>query len=301
MTQELFSGLPNYQAVGPREAAYELLANIWSRLHLPYDWNPNCVWFRSGTGDFAVRRVGGFLVQTFPAPIPPGAVSLLWGRGTKSDVDHLLEHRDLLYRSDAETQAHLDSIDHGAPFDSIPSRDFDDYIYALADQITLEGKKFSRRRTYLRSLDRDYGSAEVVAVDLTSDHAKADLRRVYDRWASWHKQSPTIAAERRALVRSLECGSALGLRCVGLEVEGSLRGFATYDVFGKMSTAHIVKSDRDSAISAGVWQGLFAAAHEAGATRMNCGYDGGLQGLRHAKQGLKPEKMLSTVWLARQT
>ncbi|WP_248580878.1 phosphatidylglycerol lysyltransferase domain-containing protein [Nocardioides sp. InS609-2] len=235
--------------------------------------------------------------MTYPSPISSGSVSLLWGRGTPADLDDLTALGIAPFRADADTGAHVESLRHPAPFTCIPNRDFDDYVYNLDEQLGLNGRRFRHRRRCLSALERDYASVEAVPLVLGAAETNAEVWRMYDDWATGREDSATIAAERRGLARVLERGADAGLRCLGLDVDGSLRGFAVYDVFGERSTGHFMKAEHDSDITAGTMQALFAAAHEAGATTMNIGYDGGLANLRRAKDQLKPHCMARMVWL----
>ncbi|MEV6412966.1 phosphatidylglycerol lysyltransferase domain-containing protein [Kribbella sp. NPDC051718] len=297
VVEGILSGFPEGRPVGSGALAQALLTALWTRHELPYDWNPNYAWYRGGTGEFVLVRFGGFLVMTYPSPISSGSVSLLWGRGVRADLDDLAALDIASFRADAGTGAHVESLRHPAALTPIPNRDFDDYIYDLDEQLRLSGGRFRHRRRCLSALKRDYASVEAVPLDLASAETTAQVWRMYDAWAAGREESATIEAERRGLARALERGADAGLRCVGLDVEGSLRGFAVYDVFGDKSTGHFMKAEHDSDITAGTMHALFAAAHDAGATTINIGYDGGLANLRRAKDQLKPQRMARMVWL----
>lgn len=281
----------------PGEGARELLTRLWTSTEMSYDWNPSCAMYRDGTGDHVLVRLGGFLVLTFPSPISTGTVSLLWGRGTTADLDALADLDIASFRTDVGTAAHVEQLDHATTLAGIPRRDFDDYLYDLAEQVALDGRRFRHRRRCLSALERDYTTVASVALDLAEPGTRAEVWRIYDRWAAERDDGPTIDAERRGLARSLDDGTGIGMRGVGFEVDGTLRGFAVFDVLGTTSTGHFMKADRDSDIMAGTMHALFTAAHDQGATMMNIGYDGGLAGLRASKELLKPHRMLPSVWL----
>lgn len=297
VTGGIISGFPERRPVGPGEVAHALLTAVWTCHELSYDWNPNCAWYRGGTGEFEVVRVGGFLVMTYPSPISSGSVSLLWGRGITADLDGLLALDIESFRTDVDTGAHVESLRDPAPLTSIPNRDFDDYVYDLDEQLGLSGRRFRHRRRCLSALERRFTSVAAVHLDLGSPETRSQVWRMYDEWAAGRGESATIAAERRGLARVLEEGADAGLRCVGLDVEGSLRGFAVYDVFGDRATGHFMKAERDSDITAGTMHALFTAAHDIGARTMNIGYDGGLANLRRAKAQLKPQRLARMAWL----
>lgn len=289
--------LPEHRPLGPGERVQSLLTALWTRYEMPYDWNPHCAWYRGGSGELELVRVGGFLVLTYPSPISAGSVSLLWGRGSASDLDALAALDIASFRADVATGAHVEALRDPPPLTAIPFRDFDDYLYDLDEQLALDGRRFRHRRRCLAGLERDYGEVGAVPLELTSRETAEQVWRLYDRWADGREESLTIEAERRSLARALDLGAGAGLRCVGLEADGTLRGFAVYDVLGERSTGHFMKADRDSDLTAGTMHALFAAAHDAGATEMNCGYDGGLTNLRQAKDQLKPHRMAPMVWL----
>lgn len=293
----LLSEFPEGRPLGPGDGTHELLTRLWTSTELPYDWNPSRAWYRNGAGVHELLRLGGFLVLTFPSPISTGVVSLLWGRGTTADSDALADLDIASFRSDVETATHIEQLNHATTLAGIPSRDFDDYLYDLGEQVALDGRRFRHRRRCLSALERDYTTASSVPLDLAEPDAWVEVWRIYDRWAAERVPGPTIDAERRGLARSLDGGDGIGMRGVGFEVDGTLRGFAVFDVLGTTSTGHFMKADRDSDIMAGTMHALFTAAHDQGATVMNIGYDGGLAGLRASKELLKPHRMLPTVWL----
>jgi hypothetical protein len=273
------------------EHALGVIASLWREFPLCYDWNPMRIAWRDHQRRYRVTRFGGFVVLGCPAPEAGGSSYLLWGRGNAEDLSAAMTGQTML-RADRATAEHAASVgtDNVAIF---PARNFDEYFYDLAEQHGLQGKKFGRRRTYLRFLQRSAGSVEFVELDLGSH---GDLRAISDVYAEWERNHGTEASieDERAALQVMLSGGRMDrrTRVAGLRISGELAGFAVYDLLNdSVATAHFVKAWRDSATVAGTWHALFTSAYRVGATVLNGGYDAGLEGLRAAKGGLRPHEM----------
>jgi len=294
---EIEHAFPDGQVVGVTDSTGAALASAWSTFAMPYDWNPTVASLRkSGTTRF--KRVGSFLAQSIRYG-PTGEVHLLWGSGSRSDLELLTaELGGAVLRSDVATARHVEDLRPRPAFSVHPNRAIDDYIYDLGEQVSMTGKKFSRRRTYLRALQRSSPSSRIVSLDPTDAADAAVIRQVQDEWLRTHGDSTTAAREADALERCLTADILpTSVRGVGLEIGGTMCGFALYDVVDGRAAAHFVKAHRDSAITCATWQGMFEDAALAGASELNAGYDGGLPGLRAAKTNLRPACRIESVLL----
>lgn len=269
-----------------------VVASWWRNFPLSYDWNPQRIRLRDHQQRYRITRFGGFAVLTCPGPGDGASASLLWGRGSREDLSAALTGRTLL-RTDRETAENATSVGTGLRVAAFPTPNFNEYLYGLTEQNELQGKRFARRRTYLRALERAARRVDFAELNLgAADDAQAVLD-VYSRWEDTHVGADSVNDERTAL-ECLLTGAATGetTYAVGLRVDDELAGFAIYDVLAAgVATAHFVKARRNSAEVAATWQALFTAAYHAGASLLNGGYDGGLQGLRAAKKGLRPRAM----------
>lgn len=276
--------------------AYETLTRLWSAHDMPYDWNPNRLLFRNYDGLIRLKRLSQFLQLTFPAPGTAEPVTLLWGRGDDHDLVHEFARAPTIFRTDPCTLKHLNALRASVPFATAPAPGFNDYIYDLPEQVNLNGKPFARRRTYLRSLERSYNSVAFVDLDLSNHSIATQINRINDDWLQRRGPSTTTLDEQRALNRCLSgAGTNPSTRAAGLILDGTLAGFAIYDIFGVFAAAHFVKSLHQSNVVAATWHALFRSAQSAGAKTLNGGYDGGLTGLRSAKRGLIPHHYTESV------
>ena len=292
MTRErspLWTEFPEGTDVPFGQAAYDALTHLWAAHGMPYDWNPNRVLLRNRDGMTRVKRLGQFLQLTVTAPGTAEPVKLLWGKGDGRDLVREFATAPTVFRTDPVTLEHLDSLRDALPFAALPAPAFNDYLYDLPEQTQMKGKRFARRRNYLRSLERSFTVVERVPLDLSHRSVVAQINRVHEDWLRERDDSPTIHDEQRALQRCLSGGgSNPSMRGVGLVLDGNLVGFAIYDVIGEHAAAHFVKSALESIVVTGTWHAMFDAARCAGARILNGGYDGGLSGLRTAKRSLVP-------------
>ena len=276
--------------MGP--STMSVIESLWHSFPLSYDWNPQRIALRDQRRMYRLQRFGGFAVLRCPAADGASSISLLWGRGGREDLFAAMTGRAIL-RADRDTADHAVSIGAEWGVTTFPARNFDEYLYDLTEQTELLGKQFGRRRTYLRALERSAGSIEFAQLDLNSAEDVRAVLKVQANWESRHDREASVSDERKSLDSLLDGGAAMATtQASGLRIEGELVGFAVYDLLTEsVATAHFVKAPSGSAEVAGTWQALFISAHRAGATLVNGGYDGGLQGLRSAKSGLRPHEM----------
>lgn len=270
------------------DTALGVVRALWRDLPLGYDWDPLRIAWRAAKRRYRITRFGGFLVLQCPGAEEGTFSTLLWGRGACGDLAAAMAGHPML-RADLATAQH--AVDVGTGVAAFPARGFDEYLYDLEEQLALRGKRFGRRRTYLHSLERDAGSVELTDLDLDSARDASAVARLYDAWTEKHGSEASVEDERAALQVLLDGGGREAM-VAGLRVDGELAGFGVYDVLADgVATAHFLKARRSSAETAATWQAVFASAHRAGASSLNGGYDGGLEGLRTAKSGLRPQTM----------
>lgn len=271
-------------------AALGGIETVWRELSPLYDWNPSRIVLRDARR-YRLARFGGFVVLSCPSALAATSALLLCGRGDAADLRSAMRDRPLL-RSDRQTAEHALSVGAEAGVVAVHARHFDEYWYDLAEQHAMCGNKFSRRRTYLRALERS-GAMRFEKLSLACTADVDEIRHVTAQWQDRQAQAPTVDDERAALERLLSGSMPLDdMHVAGLRVNDELAGFAIYDtITDDAATAHFVKARRNSAEIAGTWQALFDSAYRAGARVLNGGYDGGLEGLRRAKSGLRPHSI----------
>jgi hypothetical protein len=286
--------LPEATEQAMDDAALGVVRAQWRDLSLGYDWNPLRIAWRGSQRRYRITRFGSFLVLQCPGSEDGTFSTLLGGRGSGDDLATAMAGHTML-RADPATAEH--ALDIGTGVAVFSARGFDEYLYDLPEQLALQGKRFGRRRTYLRSLERDAGSVELTDLDLESAHDASAVAWLYDSWSDVHGSEASVEDERAALQVLLD-GGGREVRAAGLRIDGNLAGFGVYDLLADgVATAHFVKARRSSAETAATWQAVFASAHRAGASTLNGGYDGGLKGLRAAKSGLRPQKMREALFV----
>lgn len=268
--------------------ALGIIRMLWRNQPLGYDWAPLRIAWRDGHCRYRIARFGDFLVLRCPGAEKGTYSTLLWGRGSSDDLARVMVQYPLL-RADLPTSEHAARL--GTDIVTFPASNFDEYLYDLPEQLALQGKRFGRRRTYLRSLERDSRSLELTDLDLDSEADVSAIAGLFDEWATEHGSEASVEDERVAL-QTLLAGERHEARVAGLRVDGELAGFGVYDLLATgVATAHFLKARRSSAETAATWQAVFSSAHRAGASTLNGGYDGGRDGLRTAKTGLRPHMM----------
>jgi hypothetical protein len=214
------------------------------------------------------------------------------GPGGAEDLVAYLQHGWRHFRLDESTVTHISSHPSVNQWRALPDDRFDNYLYDLGEQVSLLGRRFARRRTYLRAAARHGGELNCKPISLSDPKVVRQIRLVQHEWSEGRIASATVRAEDDALEACLRGCSVPNLRGVGVYMDDSLAAFAVYEIVGQQAIAYFVKGRRDGVVYASIWQSLFEDAYAAGAYTLNGGYHGGLAGLRMAKQGLRPQAML---------
>lgn len=275
---------------GKLPAWFDTLRESGRQQRLPYEWNSIGLWIRDD-GRTSLATQDGFRHLTFPSDDKSRLIHTALGAGDPRALVDILSATDVLERVVGSGLAVK-----GEPKDivRIPDTRYSDYVYDLQEQVGLSGKRFARRRTYLRELSGRKHHYRDVDLNLADNSAREEIRTVNARWTADHDPNDRlIAAESAALARLLETAHLMPVIAKGITCDNELVAFSIFDVNGTHATAHFVKSQRDSAVTAFTWQSMFEAAHDLGALTINAGYDGGLAGLRRAKTNLTPCEIIA--------
>lgn len=256
----------------------------------PYDWQANVALF-AGASDESLSRIGDAHVLQLPGTSQRHSAPALSIRGADLagsirdtsffDISTVFQRVDLA-TCDAIKRAvgaeHLDVFE---------DRRFFDYIYSINEQVALDGTRFSRRRTYLRACEKD-NDLRSGPLNLSDERHVAAVHRVSTAWRATRPPGQSIDHETTAIGRCLTRELSHLSRGVGVWRGPELIGYGIYSFSGFNSVCHFAKSERSGPASALLWQTIFTDAQQRGVRSMNCGYDGGLSGLRAAKLNLKP-------------
>jgi len=164
-------------------------------------------------------------------------------------------------------------------------RDNSDYVYRTQDLRELAGRAYHGKRNLAGRFEQRY-RPEVRPLDAS---VMADCLHVQERWLEGLRHDPSARDESTALLKCLQHFEALGLRGVGVQVEGALVGFAVGEPLNPRTfVEHFEKALPGYT---GAWQYLltaFARSLPQDVPFLNREQDLGVEGLRRAKQGWHP-------------
>lgn len=285
--------IPEGQPLALRTHVLNDLDSLCSTVTPPYDWNPNRLMAVADSTSVLHRSGRLLLLRLVSRQGSATPINLMWGRGDPAPFRPIVSDNPLV-RCDRDTWRRLQVRFPRSP--TRESRDLAEYVYDLADQVALVGRRYARRRTYLRAANDTW----VARLDLHHRPTVDDVMTLSEAWYEQRRPlSQTMVLEQAALATSLGGASRFGhsLKGVGVFNDSRMVGFAIYDVHGSRAFAHFVKAAPVSAIFARLWHALFEQALKDGAGSLNGGYDGGLTNLRRAKLNLVPHDILCPVYL----
>lgn len=257
---------------------------------VPFDAQPSVLRFRAPVSSPRLELLSAAVSLQFWDLGRRRRLTTVVGTPSAADLTQILEEHPVLERVSGGVKPSGPG-DVGTAVEFLEDRRYAEYICSLPAQIALSGREFGRRRTYLRAAERRVPRYRARHLDL---FAPEDRRAVMSFAQNWigGRDDAEMLGELECIDHSLRPASSPWLRGLIVEAEDRVVGFALWAVSGSTSVAHVVKADRDGTAAAVTWHQMFVAASRAGATRMTCGYDGGLEGLRRAKLGLSPAVVL---------
>lgn len=176
-----------------------------------------------------------------------------------------------------------------------------DYILSIPHLVELKGNEFHRHRTQINKLLKQFPDIQTSQLDLRDSATVNQILNLFDLWGQkkGKPQTDTIH-ELTAIQRTLAVHHQLDLLSFGLYHQGRLVSFLIADIWHeKYVETHFFKSDPEydgayTLLRRQIAQDLFHRGYEY----MNIEQDLGIPGLRTAKQGWNPVKMLKRYRIA---
>jgi hypothetical protein len=181
----------------------------------------------------------------------------------------------------------------GAGVRPILDRDNCDYVYRLADLRDLRGKEFHAKRNFMKR----FAALHPEVRPLTSAMAP-DCVHVQEQWLESEKGNESARNESSALIKALHHFDELGLRGIGVFVEGRLVAFAAGEPLNP--STFVEHFEKALTGYTGVYQYLlhqFALSIPPPFTFLNREQDLGVEGLRRAKESWHPALLLKKYTL----
>jgi hypothetical protein len=181
----------------------------------------------------------------------------------------------------------------GAGVRPVLDRDNSDYVYRLADLRELRGKEFHAKRNYLKRFAALHPEVRPLTSAMTPDCV-----HVQEQWLENEKGHESARIESSALIKALHHFDELGLRGVGVFVEGRLVAFAVGEPLNP--STFVEHFEKALAGYTGVYQYLlhqFALSIPPSFAFLNREQDLGVEGLRRAKESWHPAFLLEKYTL----
>lgn len=174
--------------------------------------------------------------------------------------------------------------------ESRPDRDWADYLYSAAELKTLSGKKFHGQKNFVNRFSREYPEHKFLPYDVTMRPlAEEFAEKFYDEE---NKDSRIFKEEKRIFCRILseygETGQAGGVLTVG----GKIVAITFGEVVGDTLYVHFEKALREYKGSYAMINYLFVNSFRTPFEYVNREEDVGDEGLRQAKLGLHPVRLI---------
>lgn len=164
-----------------------------------------------------------------------------------------------------------------------------DHVLSTAEWSVLAGGKFRNKRYAIRQLHARH-TVNARPLSLAEHTTRQAVLAVFAHWAARQPCPDASRHERAAFQRFLALGDDPRLICLGLEVDGVLRGFTINELLpGGYVMGHVMKADLDMpGVSPALLQATCRALHERGYSYLNIMQDLGDPGIAHAKRLCRP-------------
>lgn len=167
-----------------------------------------------------------------------------------------------------------------------------DYIYNAQDLITLEGKKFSKKRNHISKFMRLYGEYEYASVNESNLH---ECKRILDEWAEKNETNiDEEISERVACQELCHNWGTFPLKGALLKVNGRYEAFTIGELLNsEVAVIHIEKGNTDIHGIYTLINRDFCANEWKDVKYVNRQEDLGIKGLRKSKLSYNPAFMVN--------
>lgn len=167
-----------------------------------------------------------------------------------------------------------------------------DYVYAAKDLCELKGRRYHRKRNYIRRFKQAY--PDFVYRSLTEDWVQLCIENELE-WCAKKAcdEDPGLRCEKFAIIDALTNFSALGLSGGIVFVNGKIEAFTIGEALNNdTAVIHVEKGNPDITGIYNVINQEYCRHQWRGMTYINREEDMGIEGLRIAKEGYYPVMMI---------
>ena len=176
-------------------------------------------------------------------------------------------------------------------FDTVPMRDEFDYLYAVEDLATLQGKKYHGKRNHINSFSQQYQ----WTYEPITDSNTRDVLEMAGEWCrqKGNCQDEALHSEKCAIREALAHRKELSLTGGLIRVDGRVAAFTfASPINSEVADIHVEKALPEYAAAYAVINREFAARELRGYRYINRENDMGIEGLRRAKKSYQPAVLL---------
>lgn len=170
-------------------------------------------------------------------------------------------------------------------------RDNFDYILSADELSRMPASIFRGKRNLINRFAKNYPEYKVVELDLASNIDTEQMIKVFEAWQHSRQRFDDEAKDELiAIQRAHNLGHGIGLKCLGLSINGQLVAFTIYEIyFDKEAVIHFDKADtRHAGAFETLKMELAKELVSRGIKTINYEQDLGIDGLRRAKESYHP-------------
>jgi hypothetical protein len=194
-------------------------------------------------------------------------------------------------------EATIQKIDASSNFTFQEDIENRDYIYDVEQMHAAQGHTYSGYRRSISYFKRHYSEDIVTSViDLDDYKQRVGIINHLHTWDSVYRQHAEHAMLEGAVLNAgLISATELGLKCLGILIEGKLQAFIIYQIApqsGFVDINHLKANNDFKGIPDIIFSCVSAYFHEQGIRYINFEQDIGHAGLRAYKESLRPCRYL---------
>lgn len=167
-----------------------------------------------------------------------------------------------------------------------------DYVYNAVDLCELKGRKYHRKRNHIKRFKQEY--PDFAYQPITADLVQACIDNELE-WCEKREcdEDPSLRCEKFAVIEALNHFSALGFSGGAIFIKGKIEAFTFGEALNKdTAVIHVEKGNPDIKGIYSVINQEYCRHNWREMTYINREEDMGIEGLRIAKEGYFPVKMI---------
>jgi hypothetical protein len=246
--------------------------------------------------NLSVSRSGSFTVFLARPDGKPPFFLPVWGKGDPCPVLrnclHHLEHLSGNGHIERVSEDYMARVGQPPPdVEVTPDPNNDDYVYTTKDLITLAGRRYDAKRNHISKFEKQW----MWEYRPINDELVHHCQELADKWCIQRNcaDSPTLAAEQRAVREFFDNYQALGVRGGVIMLDGKVAAFAAGERLNRDTfVVHLEKADPAIGELYAVINREFNRRECAQFKYVNREQDLGEDNLRKAKQSYRPVMMV---------